>query len=192
MQTAPEAPASAVSTGSEGLVDASDCRADALRSIDVFEALFARIVADLALRPVRPAVWHQFPGEGGLTGLLLLSESHLTCHTFPERGFAAINWYCCRERPEWDWARELADALGARDVTVRRVPRGQPLDSVGTPRAVGAIRPHRLAGHRGAGARAVAEKTFTGDDPVLGDSNWCRRVQPACVSPCCFSRHSSR
>jgi S-adenosylmethionine decarboxylase len=126
MHPAPEAPAGAVATGSEWIVDASGCRADALRSIAVFETLFGRIVADLALRPVRPAVWHQFPGEGGLTGLLLLSESHLACHTFPERGFAAINLYCCRERPEWDWARELAGALGAGAVSVRRVSRGEP------------------------------------------------------------------
>ena len=125
MHPAPEASASAVATGSEWLVDASGCRPDALRSVAVFEALFARIVADLGLTPVGPAVWHQFPGEGGLTGLLLLSESHLACHTFPERGFAALNLYCCRERPEWPWSRELADAIGAADVVVRRLPRGR-------------------------------------------------------------------
>jgi len=125
MHPAPEAPPSVLATGSEWIVDALGCRAEALRSIAVLEALFGRIVADLALRPVQPAVWHQFPGEGGLTGLLLLSESHLACHTFPERGFAALNLYCCRERPEWDWSRGLASALGAREVTVRRVRRGE-------------------------------------------------------------------
>jgi S-adenosylmethionine decarboxylase len=126
MHHAPDAPASAVATGSEWLVDASGCRPEALRSIPTFEALFACIVEDLGLKPVRPAVWHQFPGQGGLTGLLLLSESHLACHTFPERGFAALNLYCCRERPEWAWHRRLAEAIGAADVSVRRVPRGRP------------------------------------------------------------------
>jgi S-adenosylmethionine decarboxylase len=125
MQQAPGAPATAVTTGAEWLVDAWGCRPDALRSIPVFEALFARVVADLGLTPVRPPVWHQFPGEGGLTGLLLLSESHLACHTFPERGFAALNLYCCREREEWPWARHLADALGAGEVSVRHLVRGR-------------------------------------------------------------------
>jgi len=32
----------------------------------------------------------------GVTGLLLLTESHLACDTFPERGFASFNLYCCR------------------------------------------------------------------------------------------------
>jgi len=31
-----------------------------------------------------------------VTGLLLLTESHLACDTFPERGFASFNLYCCR------------------------------------------------------------------------------------------------
>lgn len=125
MHPAPDPPASAVATGAEWLVDASGCRPEALRSIRIFEGLFARIVGDLGLTPVGPAIWHQFPGEGGLTGLLLLSESHLACHTFPERRFAALNLYCCRERPEWAWDRELARALGAADVVVRRLPRGR-------------------------------------------------------------------
>ena len=32
---------------------------------------------------------------------VLLSESHLSGHTFPETGFAAINLYCCRPREAW-------------------------------------------------------------------------------------------
>jgi S-adenosylmethionine decarboxylase len=124
MLDADEAPAGGLATGAEWLVDALGCRPDALRSVAVFEALFARIVGELGLSPVQPAVWHQFPGAGGLTGLLLLSESHLACHTFPERGFAALNLYCCRERPDWNWAGALADALGAAHVNVRRLPRG--------------------------------------------------------------------
>ncbi len=31
----------------------------------------------------------------GFTGLLLLSESHISIHTYPERGFAAIDVYTC-------------------------------------------------------------------------------------------------
>jgi S-adenosylmethionine decarboxylase len=124
MRPAHEIAAPAVVMGAEWLVDAAGCRPEALRSIPVFEALFARIVGDLELQPVQPPVWHQFAGAGGLTGLLLLSESHLACHTFPERGFAAINLYCCRERPVWDWARELDVALGAARVSVRRLARG--------------------------------------------------------------------
>ncbi len=71
-------------------------------------------------------LWRIFPGEGGVTGLLLLSESHLACHTFPERGFASFNLYCCRPRDEWPWEERLEEALRARRVVVRSLPRGEP------------------------------------------------------------------
>jgi S-adenosylmethionine decarboxylase len=123
MSLLPEDAAAAVATGTEWLVDASGCRQDALQSIDTFAALFDRLVSDLGLNPVQPPLWHTFPG-GGLTGLLLLSESHLACHTFPERGFVALNLYCCRDRQEWPWQEELARTVGARHVAVRKVSRG--------------------------------------------------------------------
>lgn len=112
--------------GTEWLVDAHGCEPGSIRGNETVARLFDRIVAELGLRPVAPPVWHTFPDEGGVTGLLLLSESHLACHTFPERGFAAFNLYCCRPREEWPWRERLGEALGARDVQVRVVIRGEP------------------------------------------------------------------
>lgn len=113
-----------VPLGTEWLVDAHGCDAASLKSRDVLAALFERIVHELDLRAAGDAVWHVFPGAGGVTGLLLLTESHLACHTFPERGFAAFDLYCCRPRAEWQWRERLAEALGARRVEVRAMPRG--------------------------------------------------------------------
>lgn len=69
--------------------------------------------------------WHTFPGAGGVTGLYLLTESHLACHTYPELGVATFNLYTCRSRPEWPWRERLATELGARCVTVRVAERGE-------------------------------------------------------------------
>ena len=110
--------------GTEWVVDAHGCDPESLRSRDVLEALFRQVVAELSLSTAGEAQWRVFGGEGGVTGLLLLTESHLTCHTFPESGFAAFNLYCCRPRAEWPWSERLGTALGARAVTVRRLDRG--------------------------------------------------------------------
>ncbi len=110
--------------GTEWLVDAQGCDPARLRSLPALQGLFTRIVAELGLNPAGEPRWHVFPGPGGITGLLLLTESHLACHTFPERGFAAISLYCCRPRPEWPWAERLREELGATGVTVRTVVRG--------------------------------------------------------------------
>jgi S-adenosylmethionine decarboxylase len=111
--------------GTEWIVDAYGCDLSSLRSRSALGRLFARIVDELGLHPVGEPVWHTFPGQGGITGLLLLRESHLACHTFPERGFAAFDLYCCRPSQEWPWAERLADALGAAEVRVRSLPRGE-------------------------------------------------------------------
>jgi S-adenosylmethionine decarboxylase len=110
--------------GVEWLVDASGCRPELLRSVDRMSAVFDRIVADLDLPPIGPPAWHVFPVHAGLTGVLLLGESHPTCHTFPETGFAALNLYCCRVRAPWDWEQHLAAMLGAERVVVRLLSRG--------------------------------------------------------------------
>ena len=63
--------------------------------------------------------WHKFPGPGGVTGLALLSESHLACHTYPEFGAASFNLYRCSTRTTWPWERMLREMLGATEVNVR-------------------------------------------------------------------------
>ena len=109
--------------GTEWLIEAAGCNADSLRDESGMRALFDRIMDDLGLKSVG-AVWHKFPGEGGVTGLVALTESHLACHTYPEHGTATFNLYCCRTRPEWDWSRNLKQSLGASDVRVHRIERG--------------------------------------------------------------------
>ena len=111
--------------GSESIVDAMGCLAGALCDIDVLRGLCERLTGDLELQVVGEPLWHTFPGPGGVTGLYLLSESHLACHTYPEFGLATFNLYCCRQRVAWDWQRWMERELGAKRVVIRIVERGE-------------------------------------------------------------------
>lgn len=110
--------------GTEWLIEATGCDAEKLRDEALLRSVFARVMSDLGLKSIG-SVWHKFGGEGGVTGLIALTESHLACHTYPEHGTATFNLYCCRTRPEWEWDAELREALGAERVTVTKIERGE-------------------------------------------------------------------
>jgi S-adenosylmethionine decarboxylase len=109
--------------GIEWVVDAHGCAPEALRDPELLRKLFEQIISSLRLRQVGEAQWHQFPNSGGITGLCLLAESHLACHTFPEFGSLCLNLFCCVPREEWDFEAELTRAFGATSVSVRTVTR---------------------------------------------------------------------
>ncbi|MGA9391369.1 MAG: S-adenosylmethionine decarboxylase [Candidatus Sulfotelmatobacter sp.] len=109
--------------GIEWVVDAHGCQVESLRSPALLRELFERMIKGLCLRPVGETHWHQFPNTGGITGLCLLAESHLTCHTFPEFGSLCLNLFCCVPREVWDFNGELESVFGAKSVTIRTLTR---------------------------------------------------------------------
>ncbi|MBX3242925.1 MAG: S-adenosylmethionine decarboxylase [Acidobacteria bacterium] len=109
--------------GTEWLIEAEGCDPAKLRNEEVLRGVFDRISSALELHSLG-SVWHKFDGEGGITGIVALTESHFACHTYPEYRTATFNLYCCRSRPEWDWNEQLAEILNAESVTVTRLERG--------------------------------------------------------------------
>ncbi len=60
--------------------------------------------------------WHRFPataaGPGGITGVVLLAESHLAIHSWPETGSVTLDIYVCNfSRDNSDRANALLEAL---------------------------------------------------------------------------------
>jgi len=61
----------------------------------------------------------------GVTGVLVLSESHLSIHTYPEEGFAAIDCYTCGTSVDPEVATDYLKAvLGGRVAGYRALRRG--------------------------------------------------------------------
>jgi S-adenosylmethionine decarboxylase len=110
--------------GTEWLIEAFDCEAENLRDVETLRGIFERIISELGLKTIGMGHWHKFDGEGGVTGLVMLTESHLASHTYPEYKTAPFNLYCCRTRPAWDWEANLLEMLGAKTVNVQKIERG--------------------------------------------------------------------
>ena len=77
--------------------------------------------------------FHTFGGAGGVTGVLLLAESHISIHTWPEYGFAAVDVFLCGRMPSENARRVLEEALGAERAEWRNIPRGNAASAAENP-----------------------------------------------------------
>jgi len=73
---------------------------------------------------VRECVFHKFSPQG-VSGVVVISESHLAIHTWPELGYAAVDVFTCGDRVNpWDAVNYLKALFCARHVEAREVARG--------------------------------------------------------------------
>ena len=97
--------------------DLADCQATQLLVDPQALAARARAATEAAGLSVVAEHWHQFPDRGpgqpgGFTGMLLLAESHLAIHTWPELAGATLDVYVCNYGADNSAkARALMDAL---------------------------------------------------------------------------------
>ena len=76
-------------------------------------ALCLATVGGAGLQPVGE-LFHRFDGAGGVTGVVLLAESHVAVHTWPERAAVTLDVYVCNFGDDNSQrAAQLLDALVA-------------------------------------------------------------------------------
>lgn len=76
------------------LVDLHGVDASLLDDASLLAACLDAAAARCRMTALGPPVMHAFPG-GGVTGFILLAESHIALHTYPERGFMALDIFSC-------------------------------------------------------------------------------------------------
>ena len=86
-----------------------------------------RIMIDSAIQAgaeVCATAFHKFCPQG-VSGVVVISESHLTIHTWPELGYAAIDVFTCGDKINpWDACNYLTEKFNARHMTATEVKRG--------------------------------------------------------------------
>nr|WP_233161553.1 MULTISPECIES: adenosylmethionine decarboxylase [unclassified Achromobacter] len=70
------------------------------------------------------AHFHHFGGGQGVTGVVLLSESHITIHTWPEHSYAALDVFMCGHASPERAVDHVRSALAPAQVDINTVPRG--------------------------------------------------------------------
>lgn len=80
--------------------------------------------AKVAGSTVVQSVFHRF-NPWGVSGVVVIAESHLAIHTWPEYGYASVDFYTCGEDVDpWLAFRYLSEKLNAKITETREFKRG--------------------------------------------------------------------
>ncbi len=78
---------------------------------------------------VLQAHFHPFGAGKGITGVVLLAESHITVHTWPEYDYAAFDVFMCGDCKPMQAAEVITSACLDAVTSVRSIDRGLPINA---------------------------------------------------------------
>jgi len=105
------------------LLELFDCDPDAINSLDIVKTSMVE-AAKRAQATIVDVIFHEF-NPFGISGVVVIAESHLAIHTWPEYRYAAVDVFSCGETLQPQVAVEhLVEQLGAARTSVVELQRG--------------------------------------------------------------------
>jgi S-adenosylmethionine decarboxylase proenzyme len=161
------------------LVELYSCDSEILNDIQIVE----RSMKEAAIKAgstIVEAVFRRFDPHG-ISGVVVIAESHLAIHTWPEYGYAAVDLFTCGEHVDpWAAHEHLAQVFQAGDSQCKEIPRGE-LSVLGEDAR------HKPAGSLGAIPRQESPQSEpTRPESALHEST--RQEAPRQETPCQESR----
>ncbi|GAB6143164.1 adenosylmethionine decarboxylase [Desulfocicer niacini] len=112
-----KAPTRGITLGRQLTIDYYDCRREALNDCAALEAAFVS-AAKTSGATVISASFHAFEPQG-ISGVVIIAESHFTVHAWPEHDYAAVDIFSCGKHIDFKKAMDaLAVFLGSDHVVV--------------------------------------------------------------------------
>ncbi|HEV2283376.1 MAG TPA: adenosylmethionine decarboxylase [bacterium] len=109
--------------GHHYIVEGSGCNPDVISRVEQVEQALVR-AAEVADVQIWAISFHRFRPMG-VSGVVVISESHLSVHTWPEVGYVALDIFTCGDRAKPEAAVQHAlKAFGATNMHITEVTRG--------------------------------------------------------------------
>ncbi|SMC24121.1 S-adenosylmethionine decarboxylase [Desulfacinum hydrothermale DSM 13146] len=111
------------SLGKHLIVELYDCDHDLINQVSSVEKILVEAVAISKATIVQP-VFHQFSPHG-VSGAVIIAESHFSIHTWPEYGYCALDIFTCGDLIDSDASLQyLKEAFKAGSMSVMEIKRG--------------------------------------------------------------------
>jgi S-adenosylmethionine decarboxylase len=109
--------------GKHLLLDLKDCNREVLDDLNFLQNALVS-AAEEAGATVVGKHFHRFAPQG-VSGAVLIAESHLSLHTWPEYGYAAVDIFTCGDSVNSELAADLLiKSLESKDASVMEIKRG--------------------------------------------------------------------
>jgi spermidine synthase len=112
------------SLGEHILIELYNCNSELINDSVRLEELMLK-AAEIANATVVKSVFHNFSPQG-VTGVVVVEESHFAIHTWPEYSYAAVDLFTCSDKMDYDAAYSfLNKELEAENSSFKKVLRGE-------------------------------------------------------------------
>ena len=109
--------------GRHSIIEYYGCPSEIMNNLEVIEQAFLTAARKMGATIVA-SEFHQF-NPYGISGMIIISESHLSIHTWPEYGYAAVDIFTCGEVIDPQVAHSiLREALQSTQESVIEMRRG--------------------------------------------------------------------
>ena len=108
--------------GNHILVEFMGCIPEVLNDVSIIEEGMVN-AAEIAGATVINSTFHHF-SPYGVSGVVVIQESHLAIHTWPEYGYAAVDLFTCGEMNAWISFDHLKEVFGAKNYSALEMKRG--------------------------------------------------------------------
>jgi S-adenosylmethionine decarboxylase len=105
------------------LVEMHDCNRDSLNDLDLIREVMLKAAIDCGAEVLGES-FHRFSPQG-VSGVVVIAESHISIHTWPEHGFAAADVFTCGTKVKPEIAADvLIEKLDSKNHTLTEIQRG--------------------------------------------------------------------
>lgn len=110
------------------VLDLNECDPDRLGDLNLVYEVLNTLPDKIGMTKItQPYVFPYaglVPEDKGITGIVIIAESHLTIHTFQDKGYCFADIFSCKPF-DYEWARDyLIETFGSKKPTVQVAMRG--------------------------------------------------------------------
>jgi len=109
--------------GKHVLIELNDCNKDLINDIEYLRMTLSEVARQIGATVIKDT-FYQFTPQG-VSGVVLIAESHISVHTWPEYNYAAVDVFTCGDVIEpRNAVKLLAEKLKSKSTTFIEIKRG--------------------------------------------------------------------